>query len=232
MSGFEQIEKQLTEFWQFPYHNDPVLAQKLSEVQAWQRGRIHRTHEALFSPAKHQAMGKFLIDQLYGGDKFNSLASMLERMVKKAEKLQKFVPNTAIETGLSGATEAITAIRLDMQLAQYLLSNDLPVNEANMITAYQQVNAKAQRVQQIADLKAMCYRSDKYLKSFILQKAFSLAKSTAYKHNMQVLYDFIDEGFQAIKPIKSMGEFIEPFCAKELQIIDNVHAGKANPFDV
>mgnify|MGYP000402672121 CR=1 FL=1 len=84
----------------------------------------------------------------------------------------------------------------------------------------------------IEDLKTMCYRTDKYLKSFILQKAFSLAKGPAYKYKYQPLYDFIADGFVAMKPIKSIGKFIEPFCVKELQIIDNVHTGKPQPFDV
>ncbi|MFO1382340.1 MAG: hypothetical protein U1E92_01770 [Moraxella osloensis] len=33
----------------------------------------------------------------------------------------------------------------------------------------------------MADLKQMCYRTDKYLKSFILQKAFSLPKAQRTK---------------------------------------------------
>lgn len=81
-------------------------------------------------------------------------------------------------------------------------------------------------------LDKMFYQSDKYLKSFILQKTFALAKPLAYKHDFDALYEFINEGFVAMKPIKSMGDFIEPFCQKELQIIDNVHQNKPNPFSL
>ena len=232
MSSLSQLEQDLKQFRALPYHSDTQLAQKLSEVQAWQRGRIHKTHQALFASANNQAMGEFLIDQLYGGEKFNVLAEQLERMVQKAEKLEKFIPANAVSTGAAGIIEAINAIKLDLQLAQYLQENHLSVDEPSMIKAYQSVNAESARRQQIADLKQMCYRTDKYLKSFILQKAFSLAKGTAYKKGFQPLYDFIAEGFAAIKPIKSIGAFIEPFCEKELQIITNVHAGKEHPFDV
>lgn len=232
MSAFSQLQQDLDSFWQLPYHHNPALAHKLAEVQAWQRARIHRTHQALFTDPKHQAMGEFLIDQLYGGEKFNLLAKQLERMAGKAEKLEKFIPKTAIETGVNGIQEAIHAIHMDLQLAQYLFDHQLAVNEDNMLTAYQAVNAQAQRVEQIANLRAMCYQTDKYIKSFVLQKAFALAKGTAYKYNYQPLYDFIAEGFIAMKPLKSVGEFIEPFCQKEWQIIDNVHTGKDRPFDV
>lgn len=42
----------------------------------------------------------------------------------------------------------------------------------------------------------------------------------------------IAEGFAAMKTIKSTGAFIEPFCDKELQIIDNVHSANPQPFAV
>lgn len=232
MSALHQLQQDLDTFWQLPYHTDAVLADKLAQVQRWQRARIHQTHRALFSEPNHKMMGEFLIDQLYGGEKFDVLAKQLGRMVGKAEKLEKFIPKTAVETGVAGIVEAITAIKLDLQLAQYLRDQNLEVNETNMLAAYQAVNARDARERQIADLNNMCYRTDKYLKSFILQKAFALAKGTAYKYNFQPLYDFIAEGFAAMKPIKSIGKFIEPFCAKELQIIDNVHTGKPQPFDV
>ena len=232
MRAFSQLQQDLASFWQLPYHDNPALAQKLQQVQAWQRERIYHTHQQLFGTAEHQAMGEFLIDKLYGGEKFNLLAKQLGRMAGKAEKLEKFIPKTAVETGVGGIQEAIKAIKLDLQLAQYLYDQQLDVNESTMITAYQAVNAKDERIQQINDLKKMCYQTDKYIKSFMLQKAFALAKGTAYKYKYEPLYDFIAEGFTAMKPIKSIGKFIEPFCAKELQIIDNVHTGKPDPFNV
>lgn len=232
MRAFLQLQQDLDNFWQLRYHHNASLAHTLNEVQAWQRQRIHRTHHALFSDNNHQAMGEFLIDKLYGGEKFNLLAKQLGRMAEKAEKLEKFIPKTAVETGVGGIQQAILAIKLDLQLASYLHERQLPVNEATMLEAYQAVDAKMAREQQMLELKKMCYQTDKYIKSFMLQKAFALAKSTAYKYKYEPLYDFIAEGFTAMKPIKSVGAFIEPFCAKELQIIDNVHTGKDCPFDV
>ena len=103
------------------------------------------------------------------------------------------------------------------------MDNDLEVNEVNMKKAYLAVNDEAARRQQIEDLKQVCYRSDKYLNSFIVQKSFKLIKKQAYKRNLQPLYDFIDAGFSAMKPLKSVGGFIDPFCERELAIIDEVH---------
>lgn len=92
-----------------------------------------------------------------------------------------------------------------------------------MLSAYRNVDEEPERRAQIDTLKDICYRTDKYLKSFMLQKAFALAKSTAYKHDYQPLYDFIAEGFAAMQPLDSVASFIEPFCEREYAVIDHVH---------
>lgn len=237
MSVLTSLKQDLLNFRQMPYHNDPALANTLAQVQQWQRERIRHTHADLFNQPKHEAMADFLINKLYGGDAFSKLAEQLERIVPKAEKLEKFVPDSALQTGILGIEAAIEAIRLDLQLAEYLQkthpeSATQPLTDALMIEAYQAVNAGQARHAQIEQLRHVCYQTDKYIKSFVLQKAFALAKGTAYKYNYQPLYDFVAEGFEAIKPIKSIGAFIDPFCAKENTIIDNVHANKPNPFNV
>ena len=91
MSSLSQLEQDLKQFRALPYHSDTQLAQKLREVQAWQRGRIHKTHQALFASANNQAMGEFLIDQLYGGEKFNVLETEREakEIANKREQLQR-----------------------------------------------------------------------------------------------------------------------------------------------
>ena len=105
-----------------------------------------------------------------------------------------------------------------------------------MLAAYRTVNESAARHAQINNLKDVCYRTDKYLNSFVLRKAFGLTKGTAYRHGYQPLYDFIDAGFSAMKPLKSVSSFIEPFCERELEIIEQVHhadsQGKTNLFGV
>lgn len=230
MSYLADLQTELSQFWRLSYHQNPALSEKLNQMQTWQRERILTTHKTLFANPDYQPMADFLIGQLYGGEKFATLAKQLGLIAKKGEKVEKFIPDNALATGVAGVKEAIFAVKLDLQLAEFLFEKNLTVNEESMLNAYQAVNAKALREQQIAELKQMCYQSDKHLKSFLLQKSFALAKPLAYKHNYDALYDFIADGFLAIKPIKNMAEFIEPFCQKELQIIDNVHGNQTNPF--
>ncbi|WLP95276.1 hypothetical protein [Psychrobacter sp. M13] len=236
MAALKELQRHLTHYWALPYHEDQALNDKLNEVQAWQRARIQATHRELFEQPKNKPMADYFITQLYGGDDFKLLAKQLERILPKAKKLERLAKESALETGSLAIQAAILAIELDMHLAQWLIANDLSVNEDNMLAAYRGVDEADERRTQINTLKDVCYRTDKYLNSFVLRKAFGLAKSTAYRHNYQPLYDFMDAGFAAMKPLKSVGSFIDPFCKRELEIIDQVHAtdndGKIAAFEV
>lgn len=223
MSALSKLDDHLTRYWALPYHDDEVLQERLNEVQAWQRARLERTHSELFEKRQNKAMANYFLTKLYGGEEFKALAKQLQRIVPKAQKVERFAPATALETGSMAIYAAILAIELDLHLAQWLVANDLPVNEDNMLTAYRAVNESDARREQLDNLKDVCYRTDKYINSFMLQKAFAFTKKTAYRHNYQPLYDFIDAGFIAMKPLKSVSGFIEPFCEREHEIIDQVH---------
>ncbi|WP_298807182.1 hypothetical protein [uncultured Psychrobacter sp.] len=223
MTALADLQQHLTRFWAMPHHQNDILKAKLNEVQTWQQVRIRHTHRELFEQPKNQLMADYFLTKLYGGDEFEMLAKQLARILPKAKKLERLAKESALEAGSMGIQAAILAIELDLHLAQWLLAQDLPVNEENMLAAYRAVDEEAERRVQIANLKDVCYRTDKHLNSFMLKKAFALAKGAAYRHNFQPLYDFIDAGFKAMKPLKSVSDFIEPFCKRELSIVDQVH---------
>jgi len=223
MSALANLQQHLNRFWALPHHKDAALNTKLKEVQAWQQARIKRTHSALFEQPKNKPMAEYFLTQLYGGDEFKVLAEQLDRILPKAKKLERLAKEASLEAGSMG-------------IQAWLVAQDLAVNEENMLAAYRAVDEANERRVQINNLKEVCYRTDKDLNSFMLKKAFGLAKGTAYRHNFQPLYDFIDSGFKAMKPLKSVSSFIEPFCERELEIIDEVHdtnnGGKPAAFGV
>ncbi|MEC9444015.1 MAG: hypothetical protein VX408_02990 [Pseudomonadota bacterium] len=225
MTALADLQQHLTRFWALPHHENDVLRAKLNEVQTWQQVRIRHTHRALFEQPKNQLMADYFLTKLYGGDEFEILAKQLARILPKAKKLERLAKESALEAGSMGIQAAILAIELDLHLAEWLLDQNLPVNADNMLAAYRAVDEEAERRVQIANLKDVCYRTDKHLNTFMLKKAFALAKSAAYRSNYQPLYDFIDAGFKAMKPLSSVSSFIEPFCERELLIVDKVHNG-------
>lgn len=235
MTAFLELQQHLKRYWALPYHDDPKLNTVLNEVQAWQRLRIQRTHSELFAQPNHQLMANYFLTQLYGGKEFKLLAIQLARVLPKAKKLESLVKESALITGSMAIEAAVLAVELDLHLAQWLIDRDLPANEHNIMLAYSTLDESDARRNQINNLKEVCYRTDKYLNSFFLHKAFQLAKSTVYRLNYQLLYDFVEAGFNAMKPLDSVSSFIDPFCAREMMIIDRIQQdkdGKLNLFTV
>ncbi len=228
MTAFSDLQQHLTYYWALPHHDDPELNTVLNEVQALQRIRIQRTHQTLFEQPKNQMMANYFLTQLYGGKEFKLLALQLARILPKAQKLESLIKESVLQTGSMAIQAAVLAIELDLHLAQWLVANDLPANEKNIMVAYSAINESTQRRNQVNDLREVCYRTDKYLNSFFLQKAFQLAKSTVYHLNYQLLYDFVEAGFTAMQPLDSVRSFIDPFCVRELMIIDRIHEENHN----
>ena len=58
------------------------------------------------------------------------------------------------------------------------------------------------------------------MRSTMMYAAFKMCKGIATKYQFEPMYDFIQEGFAAMKPMKSAATFIKTFTAKEREIIE------------
>lgn len=235
MSKLAALDQLLEQYKQLSYHSDPVLKHRLHEAQNWLKNRIQKTHQDLFNEPKHLLMAHYFINRLYGGTEFDDLALQIERLLKYAHKAEKIIPENAIKTGLKSVGLAVLAMELDEQVAKQLLK-DYPVDkiiddEMMRLTLIKVDQADARR-QQLDMLDELGISLDKYMRSFIMHTAFKMCKGTASKYKFELMYDFIGEGFIAMKPMKSAATFIAAFTEKERVIIENVHAGKTNPFSI
>ena len=233
MSKLAVLDDLLVRYHQLKYHHNPTLKQKLNDVQDWQRKRLCQSHHAFFTQKNHQLMADYFVNRLYGGKEFDEIAVQIERLVKHAHKVEKLIPETAIKTGTHGIELAILAVELDEHVAEKLLETypgDTPLNNEMMRLTYLAVGQKDDRLKQLKMADEFGYNLDHYLRSFIVQTAFKMAKPVAYKHRFNVMYDFMHDGFVAMKPLKSAQKFVETFTQKERQVVLNVHSGDLNPF--
>ncbi|AXY61306.1 MULTISPECIES: FFLEELY motif protein [Acinetobacter] len=235
MSKLAALDQLLEQYKQLSYHSDPVLEKRLHEAQDWLKQRIQKTHQEMFSKPEYQLMAKYFINRLYGGPEFDELSLQIERLLKYAHKAEKIIPENAIKTGLKSVGLAVLAMRLDEQVAAQLLKNyptDQPIDDEMMLQTLIQLDQKDARLEQLNLLDDLGTALDKYMRSFIMHTAFKMCKGTAAKYKFELMYDFIGEGFVAMKPMKSAAKFIQEFTAKERTIVENVHAGKTNPFEI
>lgn len=232
MSLISDMVQMLKRYFALPHHQDPALADALRQIQAWQRARIHRANHALFTNPKTAPLAHYIIDRIYSDTAFDVLAEQLltagNNALNGSGKLEKLIPKNTLATGLMGVSATCDAIELDLALAKVYVAHHqgTPIDDALMIRLYQAGNDKAERIRQIRHISDVCHASYQQFNSFLLQKAFKLAKSTAYSNGYQPLYDFIHDGLQAIAAIDKIDNFSVPFVATELDIIERIYDDK------
>ena len=233
MSKLAALDDLLTLYYQLNYHQNPAIFQRLQDVQAWQKQRMQRTHAKTFAEKQNILMSEYFLNRLYGGPDFDALAGQIARLMKYVHKAEKLIPENAIKTGTSGVALAILAVRLDEQVAMQLLQ-DYHLNEAltdeMMRLTYLKLDQGQQRLEQLDLLDQLGKSLDKYMRSFVVYTAFKMCKGTANKYHFQIMYEFMQDGFLAMKPLKSAEKFVQDFTAVERQIIHKVHAGDLAPF--
>ena len=79
MSKLAALDELLELYYQFKYHKNPVLFQRLQDVQAWQKLRMQRTHTTQFAEKHNVLMAEYFLNRLYGGPDFDALAGQIKR---------------------------------------------------------------------------------------------------------------------------------------------------------
>lgn len=233
MSKLAAFDQLLLQYQSLNYHQNPAIAQRLHEVQAWMKERIAQTHEEFFARPENQLMAQYFLNRLYGGPDFDAMAQQIERLLKYAHKAESLLPENAIKTGTKSVSLAVLATQLDEQVAMQLLE-DYPLETALTDDIMRQTLVKLDqgeaRYEQLHLLDELGQTLDKYMRSTMMFAAFKMCKGIAHKYQFDQMYEFIQEGFAAMKPMKSAAVFINTFTEKEREIIDRVHAGHPDPF--
>lgn len=235
MSKFAPLQAQLDHYYALQHHQDPVIAKRLLDVQSWQKQRMQYTHEVFFEVPEHHLMTQYFLNRLYGGPDFNVLAQQIDRIIRNAGIVEKIIPASAIRTGFAAVGLAVLAIRLDEEIAIEILNTygaDEPLTDEIMRQTYVKLDQADARNHQMDLLDELSVSLDKYVRSALVKSAFKMSKGMAYKYKIDPLYEFIQEGFDAMKPLGSAEEFVKTFSIEERHIIARVHAGDLLPFSM
>lgn len=233
MSRLAALDQLLQQYQQLEYHQNPLLKKRLDDAQYWLKQRIQETHHEMFAQPENRLMAQYFINRLYGGPDFDALASQIERLLKFAHKVEGKLPETAIQTGIKSVSLAHLAMQLDQEVAQQLLVDypaDQEIDDEMMRLTLIKLDQQQARERQLQLLDDLGLSLDKYMRSFMMYAAFKMCKGLASKYHFELMYEFIGEGFVAMKPMKSAAKFIHQFTKVERQIVTNVHAGDAQPF--
>ncbi len=231
MSTVESLSHQLLRYKRLKFHHNRPLTNKIIKVQRWQIQRMKTMHAELFNQPGHRALAGFLLKRLYSLKDMRRLAHQLNKALTEHIKLEKFLPESVRATAELGLELAFITLYLDEQIAIYCLSHgDLELTEDILCTASLELDHFKMRQQQLMLLTRFGEALHAFGKSFLIQSAFKLAKRTAYNRGFSVLYDYLDEGFHAVKAAPSAQQFFAEFTAQEAILMQRVKDGYPNPF--
>lgn len=231
MSAIVTLSRQLKKFNNLAFHQQPALAQQLIAVQDWQKNRMLQQHAPLFNQLQHQRIAHFLTHRLYNLNDLIMLGNQLEKALNEKIKLDRFLPHAVLEAAINSFHLAYLTLKLDEQLAKYLLDQGIKAIHDNHIhqamLALQQSDG---RLKQLLLLQQLSQALQHYSRSFLTQSAFRLARRTAYRREFNFLYDYLTDCFAAIRQAGNSTAFFDAFIAAEKQVLLHIQQGHAAPF--
>ena len=126
---------------------------------------------------------------------------------------------------------AITG-ELDEQVAGYIFEHLKAdsLTEENMAEAYRHTGNRELREQQMVLARELGMGLDKYVRNRIIYATFKIASKPLHMAGLGALYDFLDRGFAAMRPMGSAQEFLDMFISKEEEIMNKLYNNEPNPY--
>lgn len=227
----DQMRYELGRYRAWRSHTDEDFRQKFETVQRWQAGRLQRTHAAFLVDDRYSAVTRFFLTDLYGGMDLNELAREVERALPIATRL---LPDSVMRTSAVALELNALTGDLDELLTTTLFETmgATEITEKAMIEAYRACNNRADRVHQLELLAELGNGLDRYVRSRVIYATFKMAGRPAKMAGLGGLYDFLGRGFEVMRPMGSAQDFLSQFTGKEMAIVDNLFAGKSDPFSI
>lgn len=225
----DQMRFELGRFRHWRSHHDDALREQFVAVQQWQAGRLARTHADFLRDERYEAVTRFFLSDLYGGLDLNELAREIERALPVATRL---LPDSVMRTSAVALELNALTGELDETVAAMLFGTlgHRVITEATILEAYQACGQYEARQRQLDLLSELGRGLDRYVRSRVIYATFKIAHRPARMAGLGALYDFLGRGFDVMRPMGSAQDFINLFINRERAILDNIQAGKPDPY--
>lgn len=229
MTAGEQLHTALERFFALRQHGDDArFAARLARLQHWQTMRLRASHQDLLTRPGAEAGMDFLFTEVYGGRDLRPVAQEIRRALPKALRL---LPDRVMATSASALEAAILTQELDEHLVEVL---DARLDEGlcadSYAEAYRRQQQEAARQRQLALVGELGSHIDRYVRSRMIQTTFRMVRRPAHAAGFASLYDFLDRGFAAMRPLPSVADLLDELAAREQAIMARLLAGHPQPF--
>lgn len=208
------------------------LDPRLKVLRAFQVERLKNTYKGLLDDEETHGVMEFFLDEIYAPRDFTQRDHDAEHLYQQFRSALPPEPLKLLEDVLEVNRQSQV---LDQLLADTLgerLQPNEPLAELDYIAGFRECNNAEDRIAQL-ELTVSAMR-DVILgsRSRTVGLGLRMIKIPAYRAGYGDLYEFIQRGYKACKPVRNINRIVDTLYARETQIIDNIFSGKDDPFQV
>jgi hypothetical protein len=209
------------------------LDPQLARLRSWQTGRLRHTYADLLADEQYRLACEFFLSDIYAARDFSQRDHDAEHLYSV---LRRFLPQVMLHLLADAIRLNQLSDRLDRLLLRTLLDelqlDDQPITAEIYVQAYRLCDNFAERRQQIELLAATLYEAASGGRGLIFQASLHLARAPALHAGWFELYDFLERGSRACRPMRNVDHFVATIYRRELHILDKIFDGDAQPFDL
>ena len=203
---------------------------KLAMLRSWQSQRLLKTHKDLFESRRFGPACRFFLNEVYAPKDFSQRNDDIEYLY---EMMSSVLPSFLLKLVNNAIKLNNLTDDLDNQLLA-ILTNELGVTDhitAEQYTEAYRINDNYdQRVEQIELIVEIGREVDISTRIPLVGMTLRLARGPAYRAGWANVHDFLQKGYTAFKKMGSAKTFLATIRQRELDLLDRIYAGEANPF--
>jgi hypothetical protein len=207
------------------------LDPQLAILHQWQSERLAGTYADLLADEEYRSACLFFLSDIYAARDFSQRNYDAEHLYGI---LARFLP----EAMLALLADAIRLNQLTSQLDHALLqvlTEDLEMKDTitpqMYAQAYRLCNNYAERRGQIELLVEVLQAAAKGARNPIFGASLHLVRGPAHRAGWLEVFDFLERGYLACKPMKNINRFVEIIQSRETALLDKIFSGDPEPFE-
>lgn len=203
---------------------DVATLAAISAVKKFQAARMANTHADLLAAPDSTAAAQFFLSDLYGAKDFTQRDTDIERIIPLSEHI---LPVSALST----IAEAIALDALSETMDNAMASRLGEVfTEEEYIASYREVTRRADRERQLRHIQSLGNSLCALVRKPLIGSTLKIMRGPAKLAKLYELHNFLERGFAAFRGMKQPYAFVATIIARETAIMENIYAGRAQPF--
>jgi hypothetical protein len=197
-------------------------------LRRWQAARLARTHADLRTSARYGRAAAFFLTDLYDQHDRSTPYAEAARAVPVAVRL---LPLSGLETAADAWRLDVLTESLDAAMIARLGGNTEALTAPRYAAAYQQVGRPADRARQIDLIGALAVSLQHFGAHRFAATTLAMMRQPARLAGFGDLQAFLARGFEALRDMGDVAEFVDIVTTRERRLMDALMVGDATLLD-